>query len=48
MTLTFDAPEPPATLSPPLQALWWLGKGGLRPGPEWERVDALTPPPLTS
>ncbi len=38
MTLRFDTPEPPATLSPPLQALWWLKKGGLGPGPEWERA----------
>ena len=41
MSLTFDTPEPPATLSPPLQALWWLGKGGLAPGPEWERAHAI-------
>ena len=41
MTLTFDTAEPPATLSPPLQALWWLGKGGLAPGPEWERAHAI-------
>ena len=41
MTLDIDTPEPPATLSPPLQALWWLGKGGLAPGPEWERAHAI-------
>ena len=33
-----DAPAPPAGLSPPLAALWWLKKGDLRPGPEWERA----------
>ena len=41
MTMTFDTPEPPATLSPPLQALWWLKKGGLATGPEWERAHAI-------
>lgn len=35
------ADAPPATLSPPLQALWWLRKGGLRVGPEWERAHAI-------
>jgi hypothetical protein len=37
----FAAEAPPATLSPPLQALWWLQKGGLRVGPEWERAHAI-------
>ncbi len=38
---SLDAAEPPAGLSPPLQALWWLRKGGLRPGAEWERAHAI-------
>ena len=37
----FGAAEPPAGLPAPLQALWWLKKGGLRPGPEWERAHAI-------
>ena len=35
------AGAPPAGLSPPLQALWWLKKGGLRTGAEWERAHAI-------
>ena len=35
---TLGAAAPPDGLSRPLQALWWLRKGGLRPGPEWERA----------
>ena len=27
---------PPDTQSPPMQALWWLKKGDLSLGPEWE------------
>lgn len=33
---TLDASEPPKELAPPLKALWWLKKGGLKCGPEWE------------
>lgn len=36
-----DTTEPPAHLSAPLRALWWLKKGGLRPGPEWERAHEI-------
>lgn len=32
---------PPAVLSPPLQALWWLKKGGLAMGEEWNRAHEL-------
>ena len=32
---------PPDTLSPPLQALWWLKKGGLAMGPEWKKAHEL-------
>lgn len=31
-----SAPAPPAEFTPPLKALWWLKKGGLVLGPEWE------------
>jgi hypothetical protein len=41
MAMSFDTPEPPATLSAPLQALWWLKKGGLATGPAWERAHAI-------
>lgn len=33
--------EPSADLSPPQQALWWLRKGNLRKGPEWERAHMI-------
>jgi hypothetical protein len=36
-----DADAPPAGLSPPRQALWWLAKGRFRTGPEWERAHAI-------
>ena len=32
---------PDASLAPALQALWWLWKGGLKLGPEWERAHAI-------
>ena len=32
---------PPKTLSPPLQALWWLKKGGLAKGQEWKKAHDL-------
>ena len=32
---------PPAVLSPPLQALWWLKKGGLAMGEEWKKAHDL-------
>ncbi len=34
----FDRRDPSADLSKPLQALWWLKKGELRAGPEWEQA----------
>jgi hypothetical protein len=33
--------EPPAALTPPQQALWWLKQGGLVLGPEWEKAHAI-------
>ena len=38
---SLDADEPPADFPPPLQALWWLKKGGLSLGPEWERAHGI-------
>ena len=38
---SFDGDAPPKTLSPPLQALWWLKKGGLAMGPEWKKAHDL-------
>lgn len=35
-----DAAPPPG-LTPPQAALWWLDRGGLRTGPEWERAHAI-------
>jgi len=35
---SLDQDAPPATLTRPQQALWWLKKGGLEVGPEWERA----------
>jgi len=32
---------PPSDLSPPLQALWWLKKGGLKTGTAWERAHEI-------
>jgi hypothetical protein len=37
-----DGAAPPAELSPPLRALWWLRKGGLDKGPEWERAHKIS------
>ncbi len=33
--------DTPDGLSPPLQALWWLRRGGLRMGADWERAHAI-------
>ena len=38
---SFSQSSPPLTLSPPLQALWWLKKGGLVMGAEWEKAHAI-------
>ncbi|POF34454.1 hypothetical protein [Roseibium marinum] len=39
--MDFSPAEPPADLSPPRQALWWLKKGGLTLGPQWERAHEI-------
>ncbi len=36
-----QASQPPAELSPPLQALWWLKKGAYKMGPEWEKAHGI-------
>lgn len=36
-----SASTPPSGLTVPQQALWWLKKGGLAMGPEWEKAHAL-------
>lgn len=33
---SLDQSEPPESLTPPLQALWWLKKGDLKLSAEWE------------
>ncbi|MCR8725368.1 hypothetical protein [Frigidibacter sp. ROC022] len=33
--------SPPPGLTPPQQALWWLERGGLSLGPEWEKAHAI-------
>ena len=40
-TYRIDGAAPPAGLSRPQQALWWLKKGGLAMGPEWQKAHAL-------
>ena len=36
-----DLDAPPARLTPPQQALWWLKKGGMAMGPEWHRAHQI-------
>ena len=37
----FSGAEPPAGLTPPQQALWWLRKGGYMVGDGWERAHTI-------
>jgi hypothetical protein len=37
----FEREEPAATLTRPQQALWWLGKGRLQMGAEWQKAHEL-------
>lgn len=37
----FDRPAPPEELSEPLQALWWLKKGGFTTGLEWDKAHSI-------
>ncbi len=39
--VSFSNLTPPTDFSPPLQALWWLKKGGLVLGLEWEKAHSL-------
>ncbi|NOZ32412.1 MAG: hypothetical protein GXP01_04930 [Alphaproteobacteria bacterium] len=41
LEMNMDGAEPPRGLSRPLQALWWLKKGGLIRGPEWEQAHRI-------
>jgi len=38
---TLDWSEPPKDMTKPLQALWWIRKGGFVVGPEWEQAHAI-------
>ena len=40
-TYDFQAETPPVELNRPQQALWWLKKGGLAVGHEWQRAHEL-------
>lgn len=37
----FTGETAPAGLAPPFQALWWLKKGGLETGPEWQKAHEI-------
>lgn len=41
LQLDLSSSTPPADFSPPLKALWWLKKGYLKHGPEWERAHEI-------
>ena len=41
MDWDFAADAPPPGWKPALAALWWLRKGGLRPGAAWEQAHAI-------
>jgi len=36
--MDISSASPPDGFSPPLKALWWLWKGNLSLGPEWEKA----------
>jgi hypothetical protein len=38
---TLDWSAPPKDLTKPLQALWWVKKGSLRVGPEWDEAHVI-------
>ena len=38
---TLDWSAPPKDMSKPLQAMWWIKKGGFRVGPEWEEAHRI-------
>jgi hypothetical protein len=37
----FSTAEPPAGLTPPQQALWWLRKGGFSVGEAWDKAHEI-------
>jgi hypothetical protein len=39
--LKIDSAAPPTEFSAPLQAMWWLKKGGFKLGAEWDKAHAL-------
>ena len=39
--MNFSADKPQATLPPPLQAMWWLKKGNLSMGEEWQKAHEI-------
>lgn len=41
ITETLAQSEPPRDMTKPLQALWWLKKGELKVGPEWEQAHVI-------
>lgn len=41
ITMDLSTPSPPAELNPPEKALWWLKKGSLALGPEWEQAHEI-------
>ncbi len=41
MNMDFSEALPPASFSQPAKALWWLKKGGLKLGSEWEKAHAI-------
>ena len=38
---SLDWSQPPKDMTKPLQALWWVKKGQLRVGPEWDQAHAI-------
>ena len=41
ITPTLNKSEPPRDMTKPMQALWWIKKGGLKTGPEWEQAHLI-------
>jgi hypothetical protein len=41
LVASLGADAPPTGLARPLQALWWLKKGGLKSGAAWERAHEI-------
>jgi hypothetical protein len=39
--MDFTSPQPPADLSSPQQALWWLKKGNFTFGPDWQAAHLI-------